>query len=986
MKRGKTMKKITKIITTFFGFVFASCLPLTGMKYSPKPAKADGLNHLGTVSISEVKVFNSNANGNEFLMLKLVGSDYPSTSTDPKEVSKDTLTARGYEIDLASSISFIDSSNNKISVTNYNSVYSNQHTYASYFSMWMLGMGGSKAAHIKSNFKIPSYALLCGDKTSEKYGYYTLDKDYELYADDINYGNVINTYDWHFDAYTPSHAYITKAFTYIDSGKEMLTFELFGLGVDYPITPGSGNYHFDFSKVSSLLPNFKEKVVLYDENKNTIAYDLDFICSIDLWTTFPRFTVGINNLVNAKYLRIYPGISLPSYAKQQNNTTSGVYDGFVTVNADELYLEIDPTAAHTHGTIINWLETHNVIGTLSLESFKTQKPNGWGASLNEFQIFNFNEQTDFVGVPQEKWSPDSLMPNAKAMIELYDNLNSKIDTSLISSELMFNYAGSNNICICLNQSKNATKIILKEGLLFPSYALYKHNSESPTYGYYSLACDYTLLIGGDNTHQEGVLYDWELPKSTIEYYDENNNIISTYTDHAVCGSTYTLKSPVLKDGYYASWEVIEPNAIVINDNKITVPFTGETIKFKAHYEAIPVCLIEYYDEDNNLIAEYTDQAFYGATYTIRDTIAKDGYYASWEIIEPDTLVIDDNKITIPLTGETIKIKAHYELIPLCTIEYYDEDDQVITDYSKTVQCGQNYYLEQVVSKKGYDASWEVVEPNTLVIDGNKFFIQDSVTSIKFKIHYVARTYTLSFDGYPSATKNIDFDENIGDLPEIPEIIGKVGHWMIDEEIITSETIYSWDDNKTAQLQYVDRICVLTFDTAGGSAVDDVEILYGTSLNSLPITQKEGFYFVKWVLDEAGEIELTTETLIEDDYMVHAIWVKECIVTFDTDGGSLIESLSMGAGSILNQPSDPTKEGYKFLYWTLDGLKFEFGNAINENITLKANWEKLPEEKNEKTSNEQKKKTLLIVGISASSTVLLAGAGIMVFLFIKKKKV
>ena len=494
------------------------------------------------------------------------------------------MAGRGYNINLSSSIDFINTSNQKVSVTDYYSVYSNQHTYASYFSMWMLGMGDSKAAHIKSSFKIPSYALISGNTTSATYGYYTLDKDYELYANDINYGNTPNTYDWHFDAYTPSHAQITKAFTYIDSGNEMLTFELFGLGVDYPIN-GTGNYHFDFSAVSSLLPNYKDKVFLYDENKDPISYDFENICSIDLWLTHPRITVGLTNLANAKYLKICPGISLPSFARQQGNTGSDVYGGFITTNEDDLYLEIDSTAAHTHGSIINWLVPINIIDTVSLESFKTQKPNGWGASLNEFQIFNFNEETDFVGKPQEKWSPDTLMPNAKSMIELYDSLNNKIETSLISSELMFNYSGSNNICICLNQSKNAVKIILKEGLLFPSYALYQHNTESPTYGYYSLICDYTLFIGADNVHQEGVLYDWELPKSTIEYYDENNQIISSYSTIAPCGTYYYLEPVISKKGYNASWELIEPTTLEILDNKVFIPTSVSSVKFKAHYSA-----------------------------------------------------------------------------------------------------------------------------------------------------------------------------------------------------------------------------------------------------------------------------------------------------------------------------------------------------------------------------------------------------------------
>ncbi len=907
MKRDVIMKKINKIIASLFGFIFASFLPLSGLKFSPTPVKADGLNHLGTVSIEEVKVFNPFGNNNEFLMLKLNGSDYPDDNTSPiKEVYKADMTSRGYEINLASSISFINSSNKTVSVSDYYSVYANQHHYPSYFSMWMKDMAGSKGAHIKSSFKIPSYAVISNDTTSPNYGYYTLDKDYELYADDVNYGiGSGNIYNWHFAEYNPHNATITKVFSYVDSGKEMLTFELFGLGVDYPTIDGSGNYHFDISQAPTLLPNFKDKVFLFDENKDPISYDFDSICTIDLWTTYPRFSIGLTNLANAKYIRIDPGLVLPSYAKQQNNTTSSVYDGFITVNEDYLYLEVDSAAAHTTGEIINWLESVNIVKNLSLASYKTQRP---FSNANEFHIFNFNEQTDFAGKSNEHWSPETLMPNAVNHIELYNNSNTKMTTHLENTELMFNYSGNNNITVCLGQSQNATKIILKAGLLFPSYALYTKDKTSPHYGYYSLACDYTLLIGGDNTHVQGTIYDWALPKTTIEYYDEENNIITSYTDQAV----------------------------------------------------------------------------YGATYTIKEPISKEGYYASWEVVSPASLVIDDNKFVVPFTGETIKLKVKYEIIPFCDIAYYDENDQLIMEYCTTVPCGKNYYLEPVISKRGNDASWVIIEPTTLTIDDNKVFISNDVLAIKFKAHYELRTYTLSFEGIPSATKNIQFGTNIGELPEIPNVVSKTGHWVIGEEILTPETPYLWDDNKTAQLQYVDRVCVLTFNTNGGSPIDNIEVLYGTKLTLLPIPIREGYYFDKWTLDAEGQIELTTDTIIEDDYVVYAFWLKECIVTFDTDGGSLIESISMGEGSILNQPLDPTKEGFKFLYWTLNGQKYEFGQPITENITLKANWEKLPSE-DDKDSNDNKNKTLLIVGISVSSAVVVAGIGLMLFLLLKKKK-
>ncbi len=66
--------------------------------------------------------------------------------------------------------------------------------------------------------------------------------------------------------------------------------------------------------------------------------------------------------------------------------------------------------------------------------------------------------------------------------------------------------------------------------------------------------------------------------------------------------------------------------------------------------------------------------------------------------------------------------------------------------------------------------------------------------------------------------------------------------------------------------------------------------------------------------------------------------KETVtVTFDTDGGDAMESQTIAKGSALVKPATPKKSGYIFDKWTLNGKEYEFGTAVNENITLKALW-------------------------------------------------
>ena len=61
------------------------------------------------------------------------------------------------------------------------------------------------------------------------------------------------------------------------------------------------------------------------------------------------------------------------------------------------------------------------------------------------------------------------------------------------------------------------------------------------------------------------------------------------------------------------------------------------------------------------------------------------------------------------------------------------------------------------------------------------------------------------------------------------------------------------------------------------------------------------------------------------------------VSFDTDGGNSIASQTITKGSAVVKPETPKKTGYIFDKWTLNGSEYQFGTAVNEDITLKAAW-------------------------------------------------
>lgn len=67
-------------------------------------------------------------------------------------------------------------------------------------------------------------------------------------------------------------------------------------------------------------------------------------------------------------------------------------------------------------------------------------------------------------------------------------------------------------------------------------------------------------------------------------------------------------------------------------------------------------------------------------------------------------------------------------------------------------------------------------------------------------------------------------------------------------------------------------------------------------------------------------------------------VKKYEVIFDSKGGSSIETQIVRKNKTVNKPEDPTREGYTFLYWTLDSMKYDFFEKVTSNITLVARWE------------------------------------------------
>ena len=105
--------------------------------------------------------------------------------------------------------------------------------------------------------------------------------------------------------------------------------------------------------------------------------------------------------------------------------------------------------------------------------------------------------------------------------------------------------------------------------------------------------------------------------------------------------------------------------------------------------------------------------------------------------------------------------------------------------------------------------------------------------------------------------------------------------------------------------------------------------------------REGYGFTGWFL-EGSETAYDWSTPVNESITLFGHWVEQFTVTFESNGGSLVDSQVVNSGSYALSPTPPTKFGYSFEGWFFDDTTFLNLFVFNEetiasNITIYAKW-------------------------------------------------
>ena len=80
------------------------------------------------------------------------------------------------------------------------------------------------------------------------------------------------------------------------------------------------------------------------------------------------------------------------------------------------------------------------------------------------------------------------------------------------------------------------------------------------------------------------------------------------------------------------------------------------------------------------------------------------------------------------------------------------------------------------------------------------------------------------------------------------------------------------------------------------------------------------------------------------------------VSFDSDGGSTIPDQIVEENDKAIVPEPPTKDGYTFVEWQLEGNKYDFDSGINKDIVLKAIWKEKVNNNDNRNNNDYVKES------------------------------
>ncbi|GIP54062.1 InlB B-repeat-containing protein [Paenibacillus vini] len=486
-------------------------------------------------------------------------------------------------------------------------------------------------------------------------------------------------------------------------------------------------------------------------------------------------------------------------------------------------------------------------------------------------------------------------------------------------------------------------VLLPEGgyLLGTSYLDY--NTEPDTYHSYLEIYDDSGVLQGDASPSLPVLNDEY--GTSIPFLDVDGKLSLLINDKEPNRATYDVW--LLRHSQAASYEVtfedwdgtVLKTETVNRGEDATAPaapsrtgytFTGWDVGFtnvtsaltvKAQYK-VNQYTVSFDSNAGSLVTAIT--ADFGSKIVAPAQPTLEGFtFAGWYKDEALTQVWNFATDTVPLNGITLYAKWN---INVYQVTFEDWDGDVLK--TEPVNHGANATAPASPSRPGYTfTGWDKGFSNV-------------IGALTVKAQYEANQYSVSFDsngGSPVASITAEFDSLIV-APTEPTLEGFTFAGWYKDEALTQVWDFATDtvplNGITLYAKWNINVYQVTFEDWDGDVLKTEPVNHGATATAPAPPSRPGYTFTGW---DKGFTNVTGALTVKAQYEAN-----QYTVSFDSNGGSPVASVTADFDSLIVAPTEPTLEGYTFDGWYKDEALTQSWNFTTDTvpldgITLYAKW-------------------------------------------------
>ncbi len=306
---------------------------------------------------------------------------------------------------------------------------------------------------------------------------------------------------------------------------------------------------------------------------------------------------------------------------------------------------------------------------------------------------------------------------------------------------------------------------------------------------------------------------------------------------------------------------------------------------------------------------------------------KDGYELVWYL---NGTKYDFNT---PVTTDII-LEGKYEKTTNYTVKFNSNGGTSVKN--QTVKSGEKVSEPSNVTKEGY------------ILDGwylnnNKYDFNSEVTKnitlvAKWSEDPNVKRYTVTFnsDGGGNISSQKIIENKTATQPKNPTKSGYAFEgWYLNNSKYDFKSKVTKNITLVAKWRELAKYTV-SFNSDGGSSVTSQTIVEGGKATKPSNPTKDGQVFKEWLLNGSA---YNFSNVVKSDITLVASWkvAEKYTVSFNSNGGSDVSSVTVSEGSKVTKPANPTWLAHTFVKWTLNGSEYDFNKPVTGNITLVASW-------------------------------------------------